>query len=55
MDQELISYLDKRFGEIDQRFDTITKELKQTRILVEGLRVDVQRIAEALATFWPDH
>jgi tetrahydromethanopterin S-methyltransferase subunit G len=75
MDQEMISYLDKRFNEIDQRFDTVnqrldtvnqrfdeidqrfdtvTKELKQegheTRILVEGLRGDVQMIAEGLAT-----
>jgi hypothetical protein len=64
MDQELISYLDKRFGEVDRRFgemdkrfdtvETDIKELKkdthETRILLEGLRGDVQMIAEGLAT-----
>ena len=71
MDQELISYLDKRFGEMDKRFEAVDKrfdavdqrfdkvetsikELRQesheTRILLEGLRGDVQMIAEGLAT-----
>lgn len=57
MDQELISYLDKRFNAVDQRLgvvETSIKELKQeaheTRILLEGLRGDVQMIAEGLAT-----
>jgi uncharacterized coiled-coil DUF342 family protein len=85
MDQELISYLDKRFDEVGKRFDTVEtnikglnsevkglkadvdglkadiKELKisvvelkkdthETRILLEGLRGDVQMIAEGLAT-----
>ena len=64
MDQELISYLDKRFGEVnerfgqmDKRFDAVEADIKElkkdtheTRILLEGLRGDVQMIAEGLAT-----
>jgi uncharacterized coiled-coil protein SlyX len=63
MDQELISYLDKRFGEMDRRFgemdkrfdrvETDIRELKketyETRILMEHLQDKVQLVAEGLA------
>jgi predicted nucleic acid-binding Zn-ribbon protein len=62
MDQELISYLDKRFGEVNERFgemnkrfdavETDIKELKkdahETRILLENLQDKVQLVAEGL-------
>lgn len=43
MDQELISYLDKRFDKVEQ-------DARETRILLEGLRGDVQMIAEGLVS-----
>ena len=55
MDQELISYLDKRFDEVSDRFDAMEKRLErvekdtsETRILVEDLRDEVQLVAEGL-------
>ena len=66
MDQELVQYLEERFERQEQRFnarfDTIDQrfiavdgrfdELKRhTGILVEGLRYEVQLVAEGSATF----
>ncbi|MES1242104.1 MAG: hypothetical protein ABUT39_10830 [Acidobacteriota bacterium] len=55
MDQELISYLDKRFSYLDKRFDAVEERLEkvekdtsETRILVEDLRDEVQLVAEGL-------
>ena len=67
MDQELISYLDKRFDKIETdvrelktdveglkadvgELKELKKDVHETRILLEGLRGDVQMIAEGLAT-----
>ena len=61
MEQELVQYLDERFGRIEQRldghdrrFESIDQrfdELKRhTGVLVEGLRHDVHLLAESLAT-----
>ena len=60
MDQELVQYLDERFGRIEQRldghdrrFESIDQrfdELKRhTGILAEDLRKEVQLVAESLA------
>ena len=53
MDQELVQYLDERFGRIehrlnahDQRFDEVKRH---TGVPVEGLRHELHRIAEGLA------
>ncbi len=62
MDQELVQYLDERFGRIEQRFaahderflsiDQRFDELKRhSGVLVEGLRHDVHLLAEGFATF----
>src|SRR2546425_11994186 len=62
MEQELIQYLDERFGRIEQRLDGHDRrfesiddrfdELKRhTGVLVEGLRHDVHLLAEGFATF----
>src|SRR3989475_1037034 len=62
MEQELIQYLDERFGRIEQRldghdrrFESIDQrfdELKRhTGVLVEGLRHEVHLLAEGFATF----
>ena len=75
MDQELVQYLDERFGRIeqrldghdrrfdsiDQRFDRVERRLdghvqrfdevkRHTGVLVEGLRSQVQLVAEGLLT-----
>jgi hypothetical protein len=54
MDQELIQYLDERFGRVenrldahDQRFDEVKRH---TGVLVEGLRHELQLVAEGLLT-----
>jgi predicted nucleic acid-binding Zn-ribbon protein len=49
MDQELISYLDKRFDAVDKRLEKVEKDTSETRILVEDLRDEVQLVAEGLA------
>ena len=60
MEQQLIQYLDERFGRIEQRldghdrrFESIDQrfdELKRhTGVLVEGLRHELQLVAEGLA------
>ena len=53
MDQELVQYLDERFGRIeqrlvahDQRFDEVKRH---TGVLVEGLRHELQLVAEGFA------
>ncbi len=62
MDQELVQYLDERFGRIEQRldghdrrFESIDQrfdELKRhTGILAEDLRKEVQLVAEGFAIF----
>jgi hypothetical protein len=59
MDQELVQYLDERFGRLEQRLDAHDErflsldqrfdELKRhTGVLVEGLRHEVQLVAESL-------
>jgi len=59
MDQELVQYLDGRFQTLDERFDGIARRLDQhdqrfdevkrhTGILVEGLRQEIQLVAEGL-------
>ena len=54
MDRELIQYLDQRFGRIEQRLDGHDQrfdELKRhTGVLVEGLRSQLQLVAEGLLT-----
>lgn len=42
MDQELISYLDKRFDKVEQ-------DARETRILLENLQDKVQLVAEGLS------
>ena len=59
MDQELVQYLDGRFQTLDHRFDRIEQRLdthdqrfeevkRHTGVLVEGLRYEVQLVAESL-------
>lgn len=48
MDQELISYLDKRFDAVEKRLEKVEKDTSETRILVEDLRDEVQLVAEGL-------
>jgi septation ring formation regulator EzrA len=47
VEQRLDSH-DERFGSIDQRFDELKRH---TGVLVEGLRHEVQLVAEGFATF----
>ena len=59
MDQELVQYLEERFHRQEQRFnarfdatDQRIEEVKRhTGVLVEGLRYEVQLVAEGFATF----
>jgi len=60
MDQELVEYLEERFerqedrllGKINERMDERFEEIKRhTGVLVEGLRHEVQLLAEGFATF----
>lgn len=57
MDQELISFLDQRFRETSrqieglreetmQRFEQVEEGIRHTRVVVEGLRGDIQAVAE---------
>ena len=64
MDQELIAYLDRRFAEVSRRFDQQDQRFDQqgrridelqeshrhTQVVVEGLRSDVQAVAEGVIT-----
>src|SRR5216117_4041576 len=53
MDQELVQYLDERFGRIEQRLDAHDERFdevkRHTGVLVEGLRHELQLVAEGLA------
>jgi hypothetical protein len=66
MDQELVQYLEERFQNIDERFqrqeqrfdarfDTTDQRIEEVKrhagVLVEGLRYEVQLVAEGFATF----
>ena len=59
MDQELVDYLDERFERQEDRFtarfdalDQRIEEVKRhTGVLVEGLRHEVQLVAEGFAVF----
>ena len=63
MDQELVQYLEERFQrqeqgfnarfeEVNARLDERIEEVKRhTGVLVEGLRYEVQRVAEGFAVF----
>jgi chromosome segregation ATPase len=51
MDQELLSYLDKRFGEMDRqfgemskRFDTVETDIRGLKTDVTGLKIDVKEL-----------
>jgi len=46
MDQELIQYLDGRFNEVNER---IEEAKRHSGVLVEGLRHELQSVAEGLA------
>jgi predicted nucleic acid-binding Zn-ribbon protein len=59
MDQDLIAYLDERFGENAKQIDTLRQEMsgrfevvegaiRQTHVAVEGLRGDIQLLAEGI-------
>ena len=55
MDQELIAYLDRMSqqieglrGEMSQRMDGLQEENRHTRVGMEGLRSDVQLLAETV-------
>ena len=57
MDQELVQYLDERFGRIEQRldghdgrFNEVNERIRHNGVLVEGLRDQVHLLAEGLAT-----
>ena len=57
MDQELVQYLDERFGRIEQRldghdgrFNEVNERIRHNGMLVEGLRDQVYLLAEGLAT-----
>jgi hypothetical protein len=62
MEQELVQYLDERFGRIEQRLDghdgrfesldqRIDEVKRHTGVLVEDLRRQVRLVAEGFATF----
>lgn len=46
MDQELIAYLDERFRETLQQIASLREEIRHTHVVVEGLRGDIQLVAE---------
>ena len=61
MDQELVQYLDERFQgidqrfeRVDQRFDEVNERIEEVKrhngVLVEGLRHELQLVAEGLIT-----
>jgi len=54
MDQELVQYLDERFGWIEQRLDVHDERFdevkRHTGVLVEGLRHELHLVAEGLVT-----
>ena len=54
MDQELISYLDKRFDETTQRIEAVRgevrTEIRQLGVTVEALRTQIQTVADGVVT-----
>ena len=52
MEQELVQYLDERFGRIEQRLDEHDQRFdevkRHTGVLVEGLRHELHLVAEGL-------
>jgi chromosome segregation ATPase len=62
MDQDLIVYLDRqfadlreenrrRFEQIDSRFERLEEEVRHGRVEVEGLRGQIQLLAECIVSF----
>jgi len=57
MDQELVQYLDTRFQSVDRQFQELRGEMNErleevkrhSGVLVEGLRHELQLVAEGLA------
>ena len=49
MDQELIAYLDRRFDQQDRSIQDLKESHRHTQVVVEGLRSDVQAVAEGVA------
>ena len=47
MDQELVQYLDTRFGEMNERMEEVKRH---SGVLVEGLRHELHLVAEGLVT-----
>lgn len=54
MDQELIAYLDARFRETNQQIvglrEETTREIRQVYVVIEGLRHEVQLVAEGVTS-----
>ena len=54
MDQELISYLDKRFDGTTQRIEAVRgevrTEIRQLGVTVEALRTQIQTVADGVVT-----
>jgi hypothetical protein len=62
MDQELVQYLDERFGRFDERFgrieqrldghdrrfDEVNEKIRHNGVLIEGVRHELQQVAEGL-------
>ena len=55
MDQELLQYLDERFGRIEQRldghdrrFDDVNERIRHNGVLIEGLRHELHLVADGL-------
>jgi hypothetical protein len=58
MDQQLVQYLDERFGRIEQRldghdrrFDEVNEKIRHNGVLIEDLRCQIRLVAEGFATF----
>ena len=49
MDQELIAYLDERFGKIDERMNGLEAAVRANGVEIEGLRGDIKQVAEGVA------
>ena len=54
MEQELVQYLDERFGRIEQRLDEHDQRFDEVKrhagVLTEGLRHELHLLAEGLVT-----
>ena len=49
MDQELIAYLDKRFGEVNKEMTALRQAVQGNGVEIEGLRGQIQQVAEGVA------